>query len=81
MENVEIRRYGGLKFCICSRGVWIESESGEVWTFENGREAVIRFIEKFSNPVYFSLLNLIEKYGYNRYTGEKKKEPREGFCS
>lgn len=76
MENVEIRKCSGFKFCICSRGVWIESENGEVQTFENGREAVLRFIDKISNPVYFSLLSLIEKYGYNRYTGEKKKEPR-----
>ena len=76
MENVEIRKYGDFKFCICSRGIWIESKSGEVLTFENGREAVIRFINWIDSPIYFALLNLIEKYGYNRHTGKKKKEPR-----
>ena len=73
MENVRAFECCGFKFRISDNDVCVEFRNGEVRNFENRREAVIVFVGEICSYIYFTLLQVIEEYGYNRYTGEKEK--------
>ena len=79
MENLRTFQCNGFKFHISDSGCWVESPDGEVKEYENRREAVLVFVKSISYPINEiekKLSQVIEEYGYNRYTGEKKKDPR-----
>lgn len=76
MQTVRTIECCGLKFRICSDGIWVDMRNGEKRQLFNGREAVIVFLNEIESLVSDKLFPIIEEYGYDRYTGEKKKEPR-----
>lgn len=73
MENVRVFKCCGFKFRISDSMVCVELRNGKIRNFENRREAVIVFVGEICSYIYFTLLQVIEEYGYNRYTGEKEK--------
>ena len=61
----------GLKFRICDDGFLVDLQDGNTRKLTNGRQAVIVFSEEIATYLEGKLFPIIEKYGYNRYTGER----------
>lgn len=57
-------------------GASVEFRDGTVQIYDNPREGIIAFANSVSGYIVKVLCSIIEEYGYNRYTGEKKKKPR-----
>lgn len=66
----------GSAICLFDGGASVEFRDGTVQNYANPREGIIAFENSVSGYIVKVLCSIIREYGYNEYTGEKKKKPR-----
>lgn len=72
MASVTKHECCGFKIQLWESGVTVEFQNGDVKNYKNLRNGIIVFSESVAGFIENSLLSIIEKYGCNRYTGEKE---------